>query len=322
MRCAKYDMATGTCKAPIRNQGYSFMQEAHEISGGQPICPFPMSNPITAHYANGAACPDWAPCPDPMGTFAQGENFTIMWFARNHAVADQNPATITLYLSPVETINQGADVDRSTYSAICRAPYMSCNGQNGNTVQCYAHCQMPTNAVAGYHTLWWKWDWQTAVYSNCADILVTGSSNQTPSSTTGRAAQTTAAQTTGVQTTGARTTGVQTTGTRTTTGSTTAAQVPATTVAQVPATTGARSTTGSTTAAQVPVTTASQTLSTTGSASSNSCDLLGKMTCVGSSQYKTCSPASQSTFGWSQPQSCPSGLVCSPAGNYIYCLRP
>jgi len=49
------------------------------------------------------------------------------------------------------------------------------------------------------------------------------------------------------------------------------------------------------------------------------CNKLGKMACIGSSSYQTCSNA-RSGFEWSSSQSCPSGRTCSPSGDYIYCL--
>jgi len=178
MRCAKYDMATGNCYAPIRNQASSFLQEAYSFYNGAAICQSPWTNPIASSYGNGAGCPDWAPCPDAMGNFATGETFTVMWLARNHAVADQSPATVYLYLSPIENPNQSQDVPQSVMQSnlICSGPYMNCNGQNGNLVQCYLTCTMPRNIASGVYTLWWKWDWQNgAMYTTCADINVSAS---------------------------------------------------------------------------------------------------------------------------------------------------
>jgi len=200
MRCAKYDLASGTCYAPIRNEGVAFEQEAYLYTNGAPICQSAWTNPISSSYANGAGCPDYAPCPDQMGNFASGETFTIMWLARNHAVDDQNPATIFLYLSPLETANQGNDVTSDTMkkNLVCSGPFESCGGQNGNFVQCYLTCTMPKNLAVGIYTLWWKWDWQGVMYTTCADINVksgsvtpTPSPSPTPVITTGTKAATT-----------------------------------------------------------------------------------------------------------------------------------
>jgi len=205
-------MATGNCYAPIRNQAVSFLQEAYSFYNGGAICQSPWTNPISSSYGNGAGCPDWAPCPDAMGNFASGETFTVMWYARNHAVADQSPATVFLYLSPIENPNQSQDVPQSVMQSnlICSGPFMNCNGQNGNLIQCYLTCTMPRNIASGVYTLWWKWDWQNgAMYSTCADINVSasgssgsGSGNNPPASvTTGKRAITTGKQsvTTGKQ---------------------------------------------------------------------------------------------------------------------------
>jgi len=184
MRCAKYDTASGQCSAAIRNAGAAFLQEAYLFTNGAPICQSAMSNPISASYSNGAGCPDYAPCPDPMGTYAPGERFTVMWYARNHAVADQDPATVYLYLSPKESATQGADVSQATMASnlICSGPYMNCGGVNQDTTPCTLTCTMPSNIAAGIYTFWWKWDWQGSMYTTCADINVSGSSGSSGSS--------------------------------------------------------------------------------------------------------------------------------------------
>jgi len=184
MRCAKYNKATGTCSAPIRNQGQAFGQESYPFSNGAAICQAPMMNPISASYSNGPGCPSWAPCPDPMGTFAPGEQFTVMWLARNHAIDNQSPGLVTLFLSPPETVNQGADVSQAAMMAnpICQGPYKNCGGENSDLTRCTLDCTMPTNTAAGIYTLWWKWDWHDGsnMYTTCADIVVSGSSSSNP----------------------------------------------------------------------------------------------------------------------------------------------
>lgn len=180
MRCAKYDVATGKCYAPIRSSGVSFMEEGNDMLNGGGVCQVPMANPISSAYGNGANC-GYAPCDLPMGTIKQGETFTIMWLARTHAVAEQNPGNISLYISPVELEDQKVDASTAVFAQnkFCEAPFMSCNGQNGDFVQCYTTCTLPTNTVPGIHTLWWKWQWNQQVrkaYTTCADITVAAAS--------------------------------------------------------------------------------------------------------------------------------------------------
>jgi len=54
-------------------------------------------------------------------------------------------------------------------------------------------------------------------------------------------------------------------------------------------------------------------------AASGSCTTLRNMVCVGTTQYQTCTNARVGNV-WSAVQKCPSGRVCSPAGDFIYCL--
>jgi len=55
--------------------------------------------------------------------------------------------------------------------------------------------------------------------------------------------------------------------------------------------------------------------------SPNQACTLGYEICVGSTQYQTCTNGRDATY-WAPPQSCQSGLVCNPSGNYVYCIRP
>lgn len=103
-----------------------------------------------------------------------------------------------------------------------------------------------------------------------------------------------------------------------------APSVPSTTGrASVKATTGRAistpATTGRTNAAPTPSTPFS-TAATPSTPSSGSCTKLGSMVCVGTNTYSTCSQSSRTTLAWSQSQSCPANMRCSPAGDYIYCL--
>jgi len=273
MKCAKWDPITGTCSAGIRNEGAAFLQEAYFYTYGSPICQSGWTNPISGNYANGAACPDYAPCPDPMGTYAPGESFTVMWWARNHAVDDQNPATVYLYMSPVETANQGQDVSYTTMMShlLCSGPYENCNGLNGNTVNCTLSCKMPSSTPNGLYTLWWKWDWQGVMYTTCADINVSGNT-VSPMTTAKQLPATTGKQ----QQQPPATTGKQSP-------VTTGKQQPATTGKQDPATTGKQNavTTGktqpATTAQNAPATTGAQQSESSGSPSGSP---IGPQTCA------------------------------------------
>jgi len=322
MRCAKYNKQTGACSAPIRNQGVAFGQESHPFSNGAPICQSEWTNPISASYGNGAGCPSWAPCPDRMGTYTPGEQFTIMWYARNHAVSDQNPATVRLYLSTKESENQGSDVSQATMTSnlICQGPFMNCGGVNQDTTPCTLDCTMPSNTQAGIYTLWWKWDWQNgAIYTTCADVVVTGSGTNpatptTPTTpppaapvTTGRAAPSTPVTT-------ARATPVTTARAAPVT---TARATPATPVTTAKATPATPLTTGR--VASNPVTTGA---ASTPSSSSVSPCTLGQQQCVSGSTYQTCSWTSSTITGWGAAQACPTGLSCKPhpvSNGYIWC---
>jgi len=311
MRCAKYDIATGACAAPIRNSGVAFLQEAYTFNGGA-ICQSPMSNPISASYANGAGCPDYANCPAPMGTFTPGETFTVMWWARNHAVADQSPATVFLYVSPLENQNQGADVSQAVMEQgyICQGPYMNCKGLNGDQVPCTLTCKMPTSLAKGIYTMWWKWIWQNGVtYTTCADIQVSVGGTPSPSPSpppaaisTGKAPVTTAAKPVNPPT-------VITTGraTKVTTGRV------------QPVTTG-KKTSASVTSTSTSTGSAAVTSTSSSTPSGQRCNY-SEMRCTSSNTYQSCGYSQDGLNEWTASQACANGLVCSASPPYIYCTR-
>lgn len=241
MRCAKWNKSTGKCDAAVRNEGFTLMRESYLYTEGAPICQDSWANPISSYYANGASCPDWAPCPTKMGSYSAGEAFTVMWFARNHAVADQSPATVSLYMSPKASANQASDVSSSVMkqNTICKGPYMNCNGKFGNEDPCTLDCTIPSNTANGIYTLWWKWDWQGVMYATCADINVGGTSIPTPPPSN-PTTTTTTTTTTGKSST--TTTGKSSTTTTTTTGksstTTTTGKSSSTSTGSKPATTG------------------------------------------------------------------------------------
>jgi len=307
LRCAKWDPITGACAAGPRNEGNLFEEEAYLWAAGTPICQSTWVNPISSYYSNGPSCPDFAECPDPMGTFTPGETFTIMWCARNHAEADEDPDTVFLYLSPVETLNQGSDATEAVFeqNLICSAPYMSCGGLNGNTVNCSTQCTMPSNVAPGVYTMLWTWPWQGVIYTTCTDITVTASNSgstpspppPTPPATTGKKPSVTTSKAAS---------------------STTGKVASSTTGKAASSTTGKASSSSSTSSRLSTSSSSSSSSSTSTSTSSGSCTV-GNMKCVGTNQYSTCSPTRTGT-AWSATQSCPSGLSCvAVQGSYIQC---
>lgn len=63
------------------------------------------------------------------------------------------------------------------------------------------------------------------------------------------------------------------------------------------------------------------TSTSSGSSSSTACGVAGYMKCASPTSYQTCTYVQGGGLGWSQSQSCQSGLTCQPSGNYIYCNR-
>lgn len=84
---------------------------------------------------------------------------------------------------------------------------------------------------------------------------------------------------------------------------------------KVPCSSGSTSTSTSTSTTGQALPSSTSTTTTTGP-STQPCTT-GNMQCASSTTYQTCANSQ-----WGVSQSCGVGLVCSPSGNYIYCVRP
>jgi len=190
MQCANFDEATGKCLAPIRNSGQSKIVQSYRFNQNpSQACQAPFASPLSSYYSSGSSCASWAGCPDPMGTVAAGSTFNVMWYARNHAVANQGPGNVVMYLSPKVAQSTTSDPSENVFkqNKICEGSYMNCPGGNGDSAQCYLKCTMPQNIAEGTYTLWWYWNWSNNdgnIYTTCADLTVTGSSGSGSGSAT------------------------------------------------------------------------------------------------------------------------------------------
>lgn len=323
MRCAKYNKATGACTAGIRNAGVAFMEESFRPGS---TCQAPWTNSISSYYSNGASCPDWAPCPTPMGSYAPGEKFTVMWWARNHAIPEQTPGNVQVYLSSKIT-SQSSDASATTFMAnkpICEGPYANClNGESKDNTPCTLDCTMPSGLAAGTYTLYWRWAWSQPgnfeLFSTCADITVTGSGTapSPPVTQAPTPAPVTQAPTQAPVTQPPATPAPTPAPARATTG-----RVPSQGTTGRLMTSGGRTTTGRPTPAPTqtpaPVT---QAPSQAPSGGASGCTL-GHQRCVseGGSTYQTCSWKTRTDTDWSAVQSCAKGTSCHAVqGNYIWC---
>lgn len=161
-------------------------------------------------------------------------------------------------------------------------------------------------------------------------VILSSTTGSKPTPSPPVASTTTGAKITPPTPVSSTTTGKKTsTSTSTPTTTTTGAKTSTSTTGTKASTSTSTSTTGhaqSTTTghAAIPVTPVSTSTSTsTGSSAASSGSqacTLGWEICVGASEYQTCTNGRNGNF-WATPQSCQAGLVCSPSGNFVYCVR-
>jgi len=127
-----------------------------------------------------------------MGTLSAGSTFKVQWMARNHAVTNQNPRVVKVYMSPAIASGQTADYTSAVMmqNKICEGPFINCGkgagvDTTGDQVACTLSCTVPSNTPRGTYTLWWQWDWTVndgAIYATCADVTVSSTVVAPPNS--------------------------------------------------------------------------------------------------------------------------------------------
>jgi hypothetical protein len=177
MTCAVLGADGTSCVGPIRDSTNSINSAAYrwnqDPSGA--ICQpnaRGVSN-LAKYYPNG------------MGALSAGSTFKVQWPARNHAVNNQNPRVVKVYMSPVIASGQTADFTSSVMmqNKLCEGPFINCGkgagvDTTGDSVPCTLSCTIPANTPQGTYTLWWQWDWTVndgAIYATCADVTVSSS---------------------------------------------------------------------------------------------------------------------------------------------------
>jgi len=187
------------CVGAIRNAGPSLQSTNYRFDNTNPCQPEArgVSNLAGKYSAS-----------NPMGQLSSGQTFTVQWTARNHAVNNQNPRIIQMYLSPAIASSQTDDYSWPTFrqNMFCSGPYINCgNGANvdtqGDGTPCTLTCTLPSLSN-GIYTMLWHWNWTQndgQNYMTCADFQIGGSSvtptTQTSASiSTSRTSGTTSAQ--------------------------------------------------------------------------------------------------------------------------------
>jgi hypothetical protein len=210
MTCAVLGADGTSCVAPIRDSANSIASAAYrwnqDPSGA--ICQpnaRGVSN-LAKYYPNG------------MGALSAGSTFKVQWPARNHAVNNQNPRVVKVFMSPPIASVQTADFSSSvmTQNKLCEGPFINCGkgagvDTTGDQVPCTLSCTIPANTPQGTYTLWWQWDWTVndgSIYATCADVTVSSSIVAPPNSPATSAARTSNAVS-NVRTSAARTSNQQ-----------------------------------------------------------------------------------------------------------------
>jgi len=175
MTCA---VTSGTgCSGAVRNSAASMQSTNYRFDDTNPCQPEARGvNNLASKYSSA----------NPMGVLSSGQSFSVRWPARNHAVANQNPRVVKVYLSP-RSIEAGQTNDftwpQFAANMICSDTYINCgNGKGvdtlGDDIPCTLDCVFPTVAN-GIYTLLWHWNWTQndgENYMTCADIQVGASS--------------------------------------------------------------------------------------------------------------------------------------------------
>jgi len=128
-----------------------------------------------------------------MGNVEPGQQLTILWYARNHAQAKEQPRDVAVYMSPRPIAPGQTDdftLEEMLTNKICQGPYVNCGAglygwvdplaQVANNISCELKCWVPTTKpdgtpiAAGVYTVLWRWDWPAPnrVQHTCGDLTI------------------------------------------------------------------------------------------------------------------------------------------------------
>jgi len=143
MTCGILGSDGNSCVGPIRDSSNSIASAAYRWNQDptKQICQpnaRGVSN-LAKYYPNG------------MGTLSAGSTFKVQWMARNHAVNNQNPRTVKVFMSPTPIASgQTADFTSSQMmqNQLCEGPFINCGkgagvDTTGDNVPCTLSCTIP-----------------------------------------------------------------------------------------------------------------------------------------------------------------------------------
>jgi len=124
-----------------------------------------------------------------MGVLEPGQQVQIIWYARTHAVAQEQPRDVAVYMSPRPIAAGQTDdfaLEEMLTNKICQGPYANCgNGPfqwvpNANNISCTLDCWMPTklpdgrDIIEGTYTILWRWFWPAPerIQHTCGDVKI------------------------------------------------------------------------------------------------------------------------------------------------------
>jgi len=181
-----------TCAAGIRNEGIELVSPIENYKyNREPNLPMCQSTArgvgpaqLAAYYGDGTNGKA------KMGSMVPGQNFQVIWYARTHAQAKEQPRDIAIYMSP-RPVAAGQTEDFSLQdmltNKICQGPYVNCGAglyvwmPTANNISCTMSCAIPTTnpdgtkLTSGVYTILWRWDWPAPnrVQHTCGDVTIT-----------------------------------------------------------------------------------------------------------------------------------------------------
>jgi hypothetical protein len=166
------------CLGAVRNSQASFTATTYRFDGTNACQPEArgVSNLASKYSPQCSSC-------GAMGSVQSGSTFRVEWKARNHAVSNQNPGVVKVYMAGPIQNGQTDDFTPAVFRSnkICEGPFINCgNGANvdtlGDDVNCFLDCTVPST-TPGTYSIWWNWDWTQNdgnIYTTCADIAISG----------------------------------------------------------------------------------------------------------------------------------------------------
>lgn len=121
----------------------------------------------------------------PMASAKAGETITMQHPPRGHSSQPSSKVWIYMYPTPNMYPNN-KQLNSSEFKLIGEYPFDNCYGLSKEIswANCTGTITLPQDLESGVYSFWWRWNLNEIPYSDCFEINITSSTNESPETST------------------------------------------------------------------------------------------------------------------------------------------